>query len=303
MKTWLRAIGFFRGFWLVSLIPFSIGGVLGRYHTCRFDWRIFLSALAGVWLFHAGTNLLNDYYDYISGADNNNPIRTPFSGGTLVIQEGLLQAKSLRNAGYFLFVIGAVIFGLLSWLAQKWFAPLAILGAAAGIFYTAPPFKLAYRGYGEVVLGLTFGPAICLAGYMSQKGPHPWSSLLAGVIPGLISAAIIIANEIPDIFADTRAGKRTLAVRMGNSYILDVHRALIIAAPLGVVVLVASSILPGSALISLITYLPIAALVVRRSLAFDNSIESMISLCRLTIISLAALWIGLIIGLLISSAG
>lgn len=300
MKIWLRAIGFFRGFWIVSLIPCSTGAVIGYLHSAKFEWLRFIAVMIGVWLLHAATNLFNDYYDFLSGADNRNPIRTPFSGGTLVIQEGLLQPRAIRNAAFILMFLGLILFGIIGLVFDPIFIPLALIGATAGYFYTAPPLKFAYRGIGEIVLGAVFGPAVSLAGYWSQTSMKPLSAIFVGGVLGVISAAIILANEVPDQKADAAARKKTLVVRLGIHGALDIHRALIIAAGAGIVVLVVSSIVPSIAMLSLVTYLPVAALTVRASLSFDESVKNMVGLCKLSILSQVFMWGGLMAGLLLS---
>jgi 1,4-dihydroxy-2-naphthoate octaprenyltransferase len=225
MKTWLQATGFFRGVLLTSLMPVSLGAALAWRHGFPLRWGLLLATQAAVWLTHAASNMLNDHYDHLSGADVDNPVRTPFSGGTRVIEDGLLTAGQVRRAGYATLGAAAVIFTALTF-ATGW--PLAAV-AASGMFlgwaYTAPPLRLAYRGLGEITMGVTHGPLAALAGYYVVAGRIDAPAWWAGAIIGFWPVAIIAINQIPDYEADKRAGKGNLVARFGPEFGLQLSRA------------------------------------------------------------------------------
>ena len=143
LNSWLKAIGFYRGFFIVSFIPASIGLLMALREGHAFSFINFVLALSGIWAFHIGTNLINDYYDYVFRTDIVNKVQTPFSGGTRVIVEGLLGAESIRKAAVYSFLIGFIPFGILYYLTGPSIIILALIGWFSGYFYSAPPFRFA----------------------------------------------------------------------------------------------------------------------------------------------------------------
>jgi 1,4-dihydroxy-2-naphthoate octaprenyltransferase len=299
MKKWLRAIGFYRGFLLVSLIPVSLGAAVAWQQEGIFHLPLFALTLVAVWFFHAGTNLLNDYYDHVSGADDNNPVKTPFSGGTLVIQEGLLPPEQIKIAGRAAFAVGGLLFIWLSALTGWPMFFLAVFGFLAGFLYTTKPVWLAYRGWGELMIGLAFGPALVATGAYTQCGRISAEALLIGVLVGLWAAAIITINEIPDYVADRTAGKRTLVVRFGPQFGLTLWASLLY---LSVALLIGGifvGVLPPQMVIAMLVALFVVRLTeaARRGV---NKLEDLVALCGNTIRSEVIFWALLLAGLLSS---
>jgi 1,4-dihydroxy-2-naphthoate octaprenyltransferase len=92
----------------------------------------------------------------------------------------------------------------------------AALGGAAAIFYVAPPIRWAYRGLGETVIGLSYGPWLVLGSLYIQTERLSWGALWASLVPGLLIMALAVVNAIPDFHQDRLVGKRNLVVRMGR---------------------------------------------------------------------------------------
>ncbi|MBZ0273508.1 prenyltransferase [bacterium] len=296
VAAWLRAIGLFRGFLIVSLIPYSIGVMVAWKIAGRLDALAFGVALAGVWLVHAGANLLNDYYDHLSGTDDQNDVRTPFSGGTRVIQDELLSARAIRNAGWLAFVAAAPVFAYLAQLRGPMVLGYAAAGATAGIFYTARPVGLAYRGLGEVTIGVVFGPLLAAFGAYVQMGRVPAEALASGVVLGLWSAAIITVNEVPDFAADEEAGKNNLVVRLGPDRGLLLWTLLLWAAVAAIFGFVLAGMLPKRAIVALLVAFPVVILT-RNPRDRLVEIEDLVAACRYTILSYIGLWLLLLAGL------
>jgi len=296
MKKWLRAIGFYRGFLLVSFIPVSLGAAVAWQQEGVFYWPIFALALVAVWFFHAGANLLNDYYDHVSGADDNNPVKTPFSGGTLVIQDGLLPPAQIKIAGRAAFAVGALLFIWLSALTGWPMFLLAVFGFLAGYLYTTRPVWLAYRGWGELMIGLAFGPALVATGEYTQGGRISTEAVLIGVLVGLWAAAIITINEIPDYVADKAAGKRTLVVRFGPQFGLTLWASLLY---LSVALLIGGiyiGVLPPQMVIALLALLFVIRLTEAARGGVDK-LDDLVALCGNTIKSEVFFWALLLAGL------
>ena len=99
---------------------------------------------------HAGTNLANDYFDYIAGCDEANPTPTPFSGGSRVIQNGQILPKKILYASLISFALGSAIGLYLNYVCGKnIILILGAIGVFLGFFYSARPFKIGYGGFGD----------------------------------------------------------------------------------------------------------------------------------------------------------
>lgn len=164
---------------------------------------------------HAGINVINDYYDGISGADAANEERLfPFTGGSRFIQNGVLSPLATAAFGYGL--LAAVIPAGL-WLTYRSAPGLVLIGMAGlavGWAYSAPPLKLMSRGLGE--LAVASGWLLVVAGAdFVQRGGFSFTPVASGAGYALLVANVLYMNQFPDVRADRRAGKRTLVVRLG----------------------------------------------------------------------------------------
>lgn len=200
-----------------SVMPFLAGTLEG----CA-GWReiMLLPALLGlgaVAATHLAANLLNDYADDLLGADRLDPAYYGFYGGSRLIQQGVLTRAFYLRAGLS-FALLALLCGAGLLLLRGDVLLLAVIGAALllAVFYSCPPLRLCYRGWGEGVILLLFGPVTVAGGAYVQSGHLPGvPGMLTGLIFGLLTAGILLANEIPDAPTDAAAGKRTLVVRCG----------------------------------------------------------------------------------------
>jgi 1,4-dihydroxy-2-naphthoate polyprenyltransferase len=219
LGTWIYALR--APFLTASALPVAIGAAAAFWETGRLVWARLAVALAGVVCLHLGANLANDYFDYVTGCDGMNPEPTPFSGGSRVIQRGLISARAILGASCAFWAVAAVL-GL--WLNAEmnrvrpgdtvlW---LGLAGLAGGLFYSAGPLRLSYRGVGEVVVFALFGPLSVTGSYFCQTGHLSWLPILASVPAGLLVLAILLVNEVLDVDWDARAHKRTLVVRLGR---------------------------------------------------------------------------------------
>jgi 1,4-dihydroxy-2-naphthoate octaprenyltransferase len=164
---------------------------------------------------HAGANVVNDYYDALSGCDAANDDRVfPFTGGSRVIQNGVL---SQRAAGIFGYLLLAAVIPAGLWLTAHSDAGLIWIGLAGlvvGWAYSAPPLKLQSRGLGE--LGITAGWLLVVLGSdFVQRRAFDFLPVAAGLGFALLVANVLYINQFPDVRADAQAGKRTVVVRLG----------------------------------------------------------------------------------------
>ncbi len=199
-----------------GVLPVLVGTAAAWHAEGRLHPWLALLALAGIALIHAGVNLANDYFDHQSGTDLANRSLTPFSGGSRVIQEGIVSARVMLRASLVCFAAGSAC-GLALWRLTGSNALLAIgaFGLLLGWGYTAPPLRLSHRGLGELAVWVGFALPV-LGAECVQRGGLSLEVSWLGVPAGILVAACLVANEFPDMAADASVGKRTLVVRLGR---------------------------------------------------------------------------------------
>jgi len=169
-----------------------------------------LAALVGALLIQVGTNLANDYYDFVRGGDTEERV-----GPTRVTQAGLIAPESVKRA--MILVLGlAMLVGVYLVVVGGW--PVVAIGLASvacAVLYTGGPYPLAYHGLGDVFVFVFFGLVAVGGTYWVQALAWPPDALLAGTALGSLSTALLVVNNLRDIATDAKAGKRTLAVRIG----------------------------------------------------------------------------------------
>lgn len=177
----------------------------------------FALVVIGVTLNHFGLNLVDDVLDYRHTVDlQTGGEKNFFTGGSGVLPEGLLKERQMLTAAALFFATTAVIGIYLAWACGWLVLVLGIFGMACSIFYTAPPIRFGYRGFGELGLLVNFGPVILLGSYYVQARTLAIEPLIASLVPGLLMASMILINEIPDYEADRRGGKWNLVARFGR---------------------------------------------------------------------------------------
>jgi 1,4-dihydroxy-2-naphthoate octaprenyltransferase len=172
----------------------------------------FLAALIGSVFIQIGTNLSNDYSDARRGADTEERL-----GPVRVTAGGLMPPKRVLVGTYVAFGI-AVAAGLYLAAVAGW--ELLVVGAAsilAGVLYTGGPRPYGYEGLGELFVFVFFGLVAVVGSYYVQTEDLRWEAFALAVPIGLLAAAILVVNNVRDIDTDARAGKRTLAVKLGRN--------------------------------------------------------------------------------------
>jgi len=207
-----------------------------------------LAAVATALLLQIGANLANDLFDFEKGADTEER-----RGPARAVATGLLSPEQMRAAIVRVFA-GAALAGVALVWAGGW--PFAVLGAlalAAGLAYTAGPWPLAYHGLGDAAVFAFFGVIAVAGTYAVQAGALASKAVLASLPPACLVTAIIAVNNLRDVETDARAGKRTLAVRLGPAATRVYVVSLLAAAYAGLVALVAAGVLGPAALVALAT--------------------------------------------------
>jgi 1,4-dihydroxy-2-naphthoate octaprenyltransferase len=190
------------------LVGTALAGTEGHFHPLAFA-----ATLVGAVFIQVGTNLSNDYSDARRGADAEDRL-----GPVRVTAGGLVPPRAVLVATWVSFGVavaaGAYLVAVAGW-------QLLLVGAAsilAGVLYTGGPRPYGYEGLGEAFVFLFFG-IVAVAGsyYVQVEGARlPWEAFALAVPVGLLAAAILVVNNVRDLATDARAGKRTLAVRLGR---------------------------------------------------------------------------------------
>ena len=189
--------------------PVFVGSGLAVHHG-RFALLPALAALVGALLIQIATNLANDYYDFVRGADTSERV-----GPVRVTQAGLLTPRAVHR-GMVAALLAALLVGVyLVWIGGWPIVVIGLASLAAAVGYTAGPFPLAYHGLGDLFVFAFFGPVATAGTYHVQALSFSGEAVLAGAGVGALSTAILVVNNLRDRATDERAGKRTLAVRMG----------------------------------------------------------------------------------------
>jgi 1,4-dihydroxy-2-naphthoate octaprenyltransferase len=204
--------------WIASTVPMLVAAALAYSDTGRFDFVWFALSVTGVYLIETGKNAVNEYVDYKSGADKNvaPENRTPFSGGKKTIVDGKLTLDEVKLVAYGT-ILAACAIGLFIVVYREfnvlW---IGLTGVLMSVFYSVPPFKFAYSGFGEFAVGLTFGPLITTGMYLVLTHTIGPEVVLVSLPIGFLIANVLWINQYPDYEADKMADKNNRLVRMGK---------------------------------------------------------------------------------------
>ena len=211
-----------------AVAPVLVGTALAQTRG-SIDLIAFAAAMLGALFIQVGTNLSNDSSDARRGADTEDRL-----GPVRVTAGGLVPPRQVLVATYLSFA-AAVLCGI--YLIAVAGPVLLLIGAAsilAGILYTGGPRPYGYEGLGEIFVFLFFGVVAVTGSYYVQRQDLPWEALVLAVPVGLLASAILVVNNVRDLDTDRRAGKRTLAVRLGRERTRTLYAAMLLAAYLTV---------------------------------------------------------------------
>ncbi|ABK77809.1 1,4-dihydroxy-2-naphthoate octaprenyltransferase [Cenarchaeum symbiosum A] len=209
LSSWLRVIRV--RFLLASVIAVSAGLALSWWHGHGIDALTAALTMAGVAALHASVDMLNDYWDYKRGIDTRTK-RTPMSGGTGVLPEGLLSPRQVYRAGIISLVLGTAAGAYFVITTGPVIA--AILGfAVVSIYFYST--RIVDSGLSEVLVGVK-GAMIVLGAYYIQAPEITPAALLVGAAVGALSSAVLFVASFPDHDADKERGRKTLVIILGK---------------------------------------------------------------------------------------
>jgi 1,4-dihydroxy-2-naphthoate polyprenyltransferase len=235
-----------------AIAPVLVGSAAAADAADDFRWGAFVAALIGSMFIQIGTNLANDYSDAKRGADTEDRL-----GPVRVTSAALVAPRRVLYATWLAFGVAVAAGIYLATIAGWVIIAVGAASIAAGVLYTGGPRPYGYAGLGELFVFLFFGLVAVNGSYYVQLEELDWLPFLLSISVGFLSTAILVVNNVRDVDTDRRAGKRTLAVRLGR----DRARRLYLALVFGAFAWLPFSLLladgPGWALLALLS-LPLA---------------------------------------------
>jgi 1,4-dihydroxy-2-naphthoate octaprenyltransferase len=207
-----------------AIAPVLVGTSLARTEG-TFRAGAFIAALLGAIFIQVGTNLSNDYSDARRGADTEDRL-----GPVRVTAGGLVPPRQVLIATYVTFGLAVLCGAYLVYVAGPALLAIGAASILAGVLYTGGPRPYGYEGLGEVFVFLFFGVVAVTGSYFVQVEKLEWEAFALAVPVGLLAAAILVVNNLRDIDTDRRAGKRTLAVRLGRQKTRTLYSAMLLVA-------------------------------------------------------------------------
>ncbi len=207
-----------------ALAPVAVGTCLAAGPADTFKPLVLLATIVGALFIQIGTNLSNDYSDARRGADTEDRL-----GPVRVTAGGLVPPSYVLYATWIAFGIAALA-GVYLVIEAGW--ELILIGAAsiiAGVLYTGGPRPYGYVGLGEVFVFLFFGVVAVTGSYFVQTTDFAWEAVALSIPVGLLACAVLMVNNTRDMDTDRRAGKNTLAVRLGRQKMRTVYSLTLIA--------------------------------------------------------------------------
>lgn len=192
-----------------AVVPVAVGtGAAISAH--RFRVVEALLALGVSLALQIATNYSNDYSDGIKGTDEQR------SGPVRLVATGLKSPRSVKTAAFGFFALAGILGLVLAVLTSFWLIAVGAAAILAGWFYTGGPKPYGYYGYGELFVFIFFGLVAVVGTVYVQVGIVTLGQLFVAIPVGISSVCLLVVNNLRDIPSDTKAGKNTLAVRMGD---------------------------------------------------------------------------------------
>jgi 1,4-dihydroxy-2-naphthoate octaprenyltransferase len=237
-----------------SILPALMGAVFAYSVTGKINILLMILTALGVGFIHTGANFINDYFDHLTQADEKNTEGIfPFSGGSRVIQNGIIPANRIRLAAIVCFSVGTAIGVYLYFVSGFWVLIFGATGVLSCILYVSPRFSLTNIGLGEVAVGFNLGFLDVMGSYYVQTSQISFNSFMLAIPIAITTTLILYINEFPDYNGDLLAGKRNAIVRLGRkkaSRLLVILLALIV---ITIIVNVIFGFLSAWSLISLLS--------------------------------------------------
>lgn len=236
-----------------SVVPVMVGAALALGAGGEVYWGLLPVVLACAILFHAGTNVINDYFDFAWGVDKDDP----HGGSSGVLTKGLLRPPEVFAYGVGLFGVGVLLGLVLLYYRGLPMLLLGVAGLLGGYLYTGGPKGYKYLALGDVLVFLLMGPLMVVGSYYALTGGLTLTVLLASLPVGSLVAAIMAVNNHRDAATDKEAEVRTLSNVIGFRASMIENLLLPLSAYLAVAFMAFFGVLPVWSLLTFLS-LPLA---------------------------------------------
>jgi len=227
-----------------AVVPVALGASLAAGESGAVWWRVVPAGIVSLAL-QVGVNYANDYSDGVRGTDDDRV------GPTRLVASGLAEPSEVKQAAFSAFGVAALAGLVLAAATTWWLVAVGALAVLAAWGYTGGPKPYGYLGLGEVFVFVFFGLVATLGTVYVVIERLPFVSWLVGSAAGSLACALLVTNNLRDIEGDSRVGKRTLAVRLGDERTRRLYAGFMLAA-LGLL-LIAAPWRPG-ALVGLLAF-------------------------------------------------
>jgi 1,4-dihydroxy-2-naphthoate octaprenyltransferase len=211
----------------MTAISISVGSALAA-RDGNFSWGLYVLTLSGIIILHAASNLMNDYYDVLSGVDNLTVSTAKYRPHPLL--EGKLKPEQVRNGALLLFGITIILGGYMAATRGWMILFIGMLGVMGGALYTAPPFRYKYHSVGEIGVFLLWGPLMIEGTYFVQRQTFSQEAFWVSLPFGALVALVLLINNVRDISHDQVKKIRTLPILIGQQNGLRLYVILIVLA-------------------------------------------------------------------------
>ena len=246
------------GVWLAGARPRTLGAsvspvLVGTAAAVSPTWERAIGCLVVALALQVGVNYANDYFDGVRRVDTEARV-----GPLRLTASGLASPAAVRAAAFVAFAVAGVVGAWLALTTSIWLLVIGAAAIGAAALYSGGPRPYAARGMGEVSVFLFFGLFACAGTAFVQGETVPAAAWWGSVSVGLLAVAILVANNLRDIATDASAGKRTLAVRIGEQRTRALYRTCVIVAFAAVALAVAIGAMPAWGLLAFLAA-PVAA--------------------------------------------
>ncbi len=293
-KIWFKAAR--APFLVVSFIPCLVGGAIAYSHGF-FDLGTFLLVTVGIVSAHSAADFVDDYFDYLTGNLGNK--EKQFHDSPLIDEKITLRQVAIATSLFMIIALGIGVY-----LFFKVGMPVLLMtaiGTFIVLFYTSPPVKLNYRGLGETMLFIAFGPLIVFGVYYILTRQFSWEPILASIPLGIFTMNVGLVSNTFDYLDDISSGKKTIPVRIGQNKTVNLILVVSVLGFVAIALGTLAGLLPLWVGIMLFT-IPIARKVIvktRRFRVVENYTTAMTSAIALTSVAGILLFAGYLADILL----
>lgn len=250
---------------IMEQLPFLVATAISlKFFPATFDWFYWGMIFVAMIVFEMGAILMNDYFDFKSGNDIVNKAKSPFSGGSDLLVNKVIDPKKFLIMALLFFAFTTIVGLFIVATRSPFVLILGVIGVGIGIFYTAPPFKFAYRGLGEITTTLAtpmiiFGVVLTMGNVTTIEqitgNMNMWimTAFIAFIVM-FINAALHMYVEFPDYEADKETNKNNLIVRLGIKKAALLFLGISLLAYIGLIAGIIFGILPVQSIIALFAF-------------------------------------------------